>query len=89
MPEFHFFADRNDARVVLTAELGRFGVDKNLIFAMDQMVQLGQADVFISDNDDEQVMLRLYDPKSGVPRYVLVLEAGLKGGVDGSQYGLQ
>jgi hypothetical protein len=42
----------------------------------------------VSDNDDEQVMLRVYDPKSGAPYYMLVLQAGLKR-VDGSEYGMQ
>jgi hypothetical protein len=51
--------DRADMRVILAAELGRFGKEKKLISTMDEMVTAGVADVFISDDNDELVMLRI------------------------------
>src|SRR6185437_40794 len=52
-------ADRADMRVILAAELGRRGADKKLINAMDGVVREGAADVFVSDDDDELIMLRI------------------------------
>jgi hypothetical protein len=63
--------DRADMRVILAAELGRFGKEKKLISTMDEMVTAGVADVFISDDNDELVMLRIEGDC-----YVVVTETG-------------
>jgi hypothetical protein len=64
-------ADRADMRVILAAELGRFGKEKKLISTMDAVVAAGAADVFISDDNDELVMLRIEGDC-----YVVVTETG-------------
>ena len=64
-------ADRVDMRVILAAELGRFGTEKKLISTMDEMVAAGGADVLISDDNDELVMLRMDGDC-----YVVVTETG-------------
>jgi hypothetical protein len=64
-------ADRADMRVILAAELGRLGTEKKLISTMDEMVIDGDADVFISDDNDELVMLRIEGDC-----YVVVTETG-------------
>jgi hypothetical protein len=63
--------DRADMRMILAAELGRFGKEKKLISTMDEMVTAGVADVFISDDNDELVMLRIEGDC-----YVVVTETG-------------
>ena len=51
--------DRADMRVILAAELGRFGAEMRLIASTDEMVSVGIADVLVSDDDDELIMLQL------------------------------
>jgi DhnA family fructose-bisphosphate aldolase class Ia len=50
---------RHDMRVILAAELSRRGADKRSIAAMDQMVELGAADVYVQDDAAERIMLML------------------------------
>jgi hypothetical protein len=52
-------ADRADMRVILAAELGRFGADKKVIDSIDGIVREGAADVLVSDDNDELIMLRI------------------------------
>jgi hypothetical protein len=79
MPErdrvFRAVVDRNDMRVILAAELGRFGAEKKLIGSMDELVRKGVAEVFVSDDKDELVMLRVNEAIE--PCYVVVTEARL------------
>jgi hypothetical protein len=63
--------DRADMRVILAAELGRYGADKGWIDAMDGMVREGAADVFVSDDNDEVIMLRI-----GADCLIVVTESG-------------
>ena len=72
---FRPVADRTDMRVILAAELGRFGAEKDLICRMDELVRKGAEEVFVSDDEDELVMLRLNEAIEHC--YLLVTEAGL------------
>ena len=46
-------------RVRLAYELGRFSADKRLAVAFDDLVKDRLADVFVSDDEDERVMLKI------------------------------
>jgi hypothetical protein len=63
--------DRADMRVILAAELGRYGADKKLIDSMDWVVRECAADVFVSDDNDEVVMVRIDGDC-----YIVVTETG-------------
>jgi hypothetical protein len=67
---FRRFADRADMREVLAAELGRFGADKRLIMAMCGLVREDAGDVFVSDDDDELIMLIPVSAKDPLSRVV-------------------
>ncbi len=68
---FLLIADRADMRVILAAELGRIGADKQTIDRMDTIVREGAGDVLVSNDDDELVLLRQKD-ELGQPVYYLV-----------------
>ncbi|MEJ0050594.1 MAG: hypothetical protein WDN02_05210 [Methylovirgula sp.] len=63
-------AERADMRVILAATLGRFGANNQLIDAMDTAVNEEAVDVFISDDADEYVLLKMEGS------YVLVTQGG-------------
>jgi hypothetical protein len=56
---FYQIADRNDARVLLAAELSAKGIEKQLVVHFDEIVKSGIADVFIGDDDDEPVVVKM------------------------------
>jgi hypothetical protein len=70
--QFLRIAKRDDMRVILAFELGRFGYEKKQILEMDEEVAAGRADVLITDDTPERVLLRIGDG-----RYLNVTETGL------------
>ena len=61
---FYPAADRNDAGVILAAELSANGCAKRLVAHFDEMVKTGLAEVLIGDDDDEPIVIRLIEGAS-------------------------
>ena len=74
---FHQLADRNDARVILAAELSANGAEKQFVAYYDQLAKAGVVDVFVGDDDDEPVLIKL-KTRGEKPVWKLVTKDGLR-----------
>jgi hypothetical protein len=70
-------ADREDMRRILVADLLRKGAEKRLTAALLEMVHEAAADVFISTDEDEGVLLKVAHDQYE-PRYVILIKGGFK-----------
>ena len=70
-------ADREDMRKILVADLLRKGAEERLTAALLEMVLEEAADVFVSTDEDEGVLLKVAHDQYE-PRYVILIKGGFK-----------
>ena len=73
--KFVRFDDVNDARVVLAAELSRFGAPRSLVMYFDEATNSGLVDVFVSDDDQKHVIIKM-SAADNAPAWLWVAPSG-------------